>query len=144
MTHKILVRAQLVNTRIADCFAKLSDHAQFLQLSGIRCTLIKTGSPEPNGLGAIRRVRGLGLILTEEIIEFSAPKTYSYCIQSVSWFGVPLPIRHKAGSIRLRKLGADVEVVWESEFSAPSAWLERRLGQLFAGLFRRLLARASG
>ncbi len=142
MTHKILVRAQFANISTTDCFAKLSDHAGFLRLPGVRCALMKKGSPDPNGLGAIRCVRGLGLRLIEEIVEFKAPKRYRYRIQSIHWLGLPLPIQHKLGSINLLGQGTGVQVVWESEFSAPSAWLECRLGQLFAGLFGKLLARA--
>jgi hypothetical protein len=142
MTHKILVRAQFANISTTDCFAKLSDHAGFLRLPGVRCALMKKGSPDPNGLGAIRCVRGLGLRLTEEIVEFDAPMSYSYRIRSIHWLGFPLPIQHKLGSINLLGQGKGVEVVWESEFSARSAWLERKLGRLFAGLFMKLLTRA--
>ena len=144
MTHHILVRAQFAGLSKAECFAKLSHHVEFLRLPSVRCVLLKAGSADPNGLGAVRCVRALGLNLTEEIVDFAAPQYYSYRIRSIDWLGVPLPIRHRIGSISLRQRGRSVEVTWESEFSAPSAWLEHKLGRVFAALFRKLLARALG
>ena len=60
-------------------FAVLADHRGLADWSGAREVVLRQeGDPPPNGLGAIRVVRGAGLAIEEEITSFDPPKRIRY------------------------------------------------------------------
>ena len=120
-------------------FGLLSDHRGLAEWSGAKEVVLRQeGDPPPNGLGAIRVIRGAGLAIEEEITAFEPPKRMTYRIAG------GLPIRDHAGEIRVTPLeDGDAEVRWNVRFRP----LVPGTGALMAYLLRRgletLLARLS-
>lgn len=80
-----------------------------------RSTVERDGSPEPYGVGAIRRLARSGPPFREEIIEYERPTRYAYRMLS----GVP--VRDHIGTIQLRETSTGTEVDWhlQSTLTAP-------------------------
>lgn len=73
---------------------------------GLKITVIQPGAPEPNGVGAQRRIQAVpGMApLVEEIIAFEPEQRLSY--RGVS--GVPF--RNYVGNVALRSTGSGTEI----------------------------------
>lgn len=69
-------------------------------------TLDREGTPAPNGLGAIRRLRAVGPPFVEEIVEYERPTRYAYKMLSGA------PTRDHVGTIELREAGTGTEISW--------------------------------
>lgn len=61
-------------------FEFFADHEQFITLFGGRCTRIKQGEAEPNGLGSVRRIGPGPLAFEETIVAFERPRQIHYAI----------------------------------------------------------------
>ncbi|MDR3662606.1 MAG: SRPBCC family protein [Mycobacterium sp.] len=89
---------------IESVWTTLTDHEGMSTWGpGVTVTIDKPGSPEPNGLGAVRRITtpGPGPAMTEEVVTFEAPNLFGYAARS----GVPIP--GYQGEVRLTSV--DVE-----------------------------------
>lgn len=94
-------------------FAVLADHRGLADWSGAREVVLRQeGDPPPNGLGAIRVVRGAGLAIEEEITSFDPPKRIRYRIAG------GLPIRGHEAEIQLTPLEGESELRWQVRFRA--------------------------
>ena len=88
-------------------FGVLTDHRGLADWSGAREVVLRQdGDPPPNGLGAIRVIRGAGLAIEEEVSAFDPPMRMSYRISA------GLPIRDHQGEIRVAPLEGASEVRW--------------------------------
>ena len=67
--------------------------------------LVRDGAPERNGLGAIRRVKLLGLTLDEEVVRWDPPHRFDYVIIK------GLPVRH-LGKLELTEEGDETTLTW--------------------------------
>lgn len=77
-------------------FDLLTDHTGYKDISVMRISeLEKPGSPDPNGVGAIRRVGVIGPTQTEEVTEFVRPTRFAYALRS------GLPVRDHTGTVDL-------------------------------------------
>lgn len=77
-------------------FDRLTDHAAYKEMSAMRISVVeKPGSPDPNGLGAIRRVGLIGPTQTEEVTVFERPTRFVYALRS------GLPVRDHTGTVDL-------------------------------------------
>ena len=110
-------------------FEILADHARYDRFEGIRLAeVVKPGDPEPNGLGALRRIWIGPLRFEEEITAYEPPSRLDYLI--VDLRGVPF--RHEGGSIRLSPAdGGGTDAVWTSSFEIPIPVLGRALDGAF-------------
>jgi len=112
-------------------FAVLTDHEGYGRFRGVqKCELIRTGRPERNGLGALRRVHlGGSVILDEEIVAYDAPNRYEYLIRRAR----PLPIRHTLGRVEFESLDTTrTKVFWTSTFEFPLPIIGRPIGKRVA------------
>jgi len=110
-------------------FEILADHAGYDRFDGVsRSEVIESGDPEPNGLGAVRRI-WLGPLRFEEVITaYEPPTRLDYLIREIRG----LPFRHAGGSIRLAPDGAGTDAVWTSEFEVPIPVAGRAIDGAFA------------
>lgn len=117
-------------------FAVLTDHEGYGRFRGVqKCELIRTGRPERNGLGALRRVHlGGPAVLDEEIVAYDAPNGYEYLIRRAR----PLRIRHTLGRVELEALHANrTKVVWTSTFEFPLPVIGKPIGKRVAAQMTR-------
>jgi catechol 2,3-dioxygenase-like lactoylglutathione lyase family enzyme len=91
-------------------------------------SLVTEGSPERNGVGAVRRMCGLGAVLEEEVVAWYEGTGYDYRLRSGA------PIKDHCGSIRILPDGKHTLVQWRIEFrpmipgsGAITQWVLRKL-----------------
>ncbi|PAU76412.1 MxaD family protein [Halovibrio salipaludis] len=109
--HTIAVE-RTINAPIDQVFELLSDHANYKQFDGIRDSrLLKEGSEEPNGNGAVRRIDLGAVWFEEEISNFNRPTSMDYRILRSR-----PPIEHESGRIRLEETARGTKVTWTSVF----------------------------
>ncbi len=130
-----------------DVFAVLSDHEQFLRGPDIERSIVsQPGTPERNGLGAVREVFSGPFHFVEEVVRFEPPHRYDYRIRSVTMFGRPFPLEHELGWLELQDTAGLVRVDWFSRFRLAlpvvGKWAEPPLGRKLAGNFSKLLEQA--
>jgi uncharacterized protein YndB with AHSA1/START domain len=119
-------------------FEVLADHAHYDRFDGIRRSeLARAGSPEPNGVGAVRWVWIGPLRFAEEITAFEPPARIDYLITGVKG----LPFSHEGGSIRLEPDGTGTHAVWTSSFEIPIPLLGRPFDRIFSTQLERGFAR---
>jgi hypothetical protein len=118
---------------------KLSNHIGMSSWGpGISVTMDKAGSPDPNGVGAIRRIAspGPGPDIVEEVVTFEAPNLFGYKALS----GTPFP--GYAGEVRLTPAGSGTHINYTVSSTASFPLVKAPLAVICQVLLR-LLARAS-
>jgi uncharacterized protein YndB with AHSA1/START domain len=118
---------------------KLSDHVGMSQWGpGITVTMDKLGTPDPNGVGAVRRIASPGPSpdIVEEVVTFEAPHVLGYKALS----GNPFP--GYAGEVRLTPAGAGTHISYTVSTTASFPLVKAPLSVLCRVLLR-YLARAS-
>ena len=132
-----------IHAPIERVFEAVADHESFLRSEdGTRTSIARSGSPDPNGLGCLREVRGpRGVHFVEEITRFSRPFSFDYQIRKAS-----LPLRHHGGQVRLTARGDGTEVDWTSSFDITvplvGGALERLAAAILTATFTEMLLRA--
>lgn len=129
-----IVVEETLDAPVEHVFDRISDHAAYAEMFTFvtRSSLSREGSPDPNGLGAVRSI-GCGPIrFAEEITAFERPVRMDYLIKSVN-----APVEHQGGSIRLEPRGEATHVLWTSEFSATLALVGRPYEAVMAAVFAR-------
>lgn len=77
-------------------FEVLVDHRRYAEYTPLRgAVLEREGDPEPNGVGAIRKLSAVGPPLREEVLAYEAPRRFSYRLLS------GLPVRDHVGTVEL-------------------------------------------
>ena len=88
-------------------FEVLTDHAGYAKLTPLRKSeLERQGSPDPNGMGAIRKLTAVGPPMREEVIAFERPSRFSYTVLS------GLPVRDHVGTVELSEDGGKTKMVY--------------------------------
>lgn len=102
--------------------------------------LVKEGTLVRNGLGAVRQMRGLGVVLEEEVVAWLDHAGYDYRLRKGA------PIKDHFGSIRILPRGEATLVQWRIEFrplipgtGAITQWLLRKLVAFAMARLKRLL-----
>lgn len=83
----------------------------------------RPGSPEPDGLGAVRVVRSRGLAIEERVTAFKPPERLEYVVVGGA------PLRHHRGEVVLFPDPLGTAVRWRVEMAAllpGTGWLLRR------------------
>jgi uncharacterized protein YndB with AHSA1/START domain len=115
----------------------LVDHEGMSSWSpGVTVTLERPGVPEPGGVGAVRRVRGPGVTIREEVTDYELGKRLAYRALS----GIPL--RDYAGEVILADNGDHTGVTWILS-SATTFPVARFVLRFLAGMFLHAMLRAA-
>ena len=77
--------------------------------------LEREGVPEPDGVGAIRRLGRAGRVSREEVLEFEAPTHLAYTILS----GVP--VKNYRADVHLTPDGGGTLIAWRASFEPTRA-----------------------
>jgi len=126
---------------IESVWATLIDHEGMSTWGpGVTVALDKPGNPEPNGLGAVRRITtpGPGPALLEEVVTFQAPNLFGYAARA----GVPIP--GYQGEVRLTPEGEGTRIDYTLSSTTsfpPVKLLLAGLAQVLMRLFARAAAR---
>ena len=97
-------------------FDLLADHANYDRFRPIHGSeLVREGTPAPNGVGALRRIKVRPLTFEEEITAYERPTRLDYLIVKLN-----VPFHHDGGSITLAPEGEATRVDWRSSFSVPT------------------------
>lgn len=132
----IAIRAEIPAPR-SEVWKLLSDHRSMVDWAGAKEVVLRQeGHPPPNGLGAIRVVRGAGLAIEEEVLEFEPPRRLGYRINA----GLPLPVRDYRASVTLEPKGPGTTLVWQASFEPRIPGTGRLLGAIVRRLLQRLAA----
>jgi Polyketide cyclase / dehydrase and lipid transport len=118
---------------------KLTNHVGMSSWGpGITVTMDKPGTPDPNGVGAVRRISspGPGPDIVEEVVTFEAPNLFGYKALS----GTPFP--GYAGEVRLSPAGSGTHISYTISSTASFPLVKAPLAAICLVLLR-LLARAS-
>ena len=99
-----------------EVFDVLADHANYDRFRAIHGSeLIREGTPAPNGLGALRRIKVWPLTFEEEITAYDRPSRLDYLIVKLN-----VPFHHDGGKITLTPDGDATRVDWRSSYSVPT------------------------
>jgi Polyketide cyclase / dehydrase and lipid transport len=116
-----------------DVFELLSDHAGYVRFRGItKAKLVREGTEERNGVGALRALAVGPIRFEEEITAFDRPLRMDYVIRKVN-----APLEHEGGSIELSPAGSGTRVLWRSTFTFRTPIVGGLLGAIFAAIFKR-------
>jgi uncharacterized protein YndB with AHSA1/START domain len=124
-----------IHAPVERVFDAVSDHEGFLRSEdGTRTTLLRPGTTERNGLGALREVRvGRRVRYVEEITAFARPTSFSYqIIESRP------PLKHHGSQMRFTPRGEGTEIDWTGRFELTVPLVGRALGPIT----RRMLTAA--
>jgi uncharacterized protein YndB with AHSA1/START domain len=89
----------------------LTDHRAYARWAGVdESVLEREGSPDPNGVGAVRRVRKAIATIREEIVASEMPKSFSYTLTSGA------PVRDYLAVVTLTESGDSTLVRWTVRF----------------------------
>jgi uncharacterized protein YndB with AHSA1/START domain len=122
-------------------WAVLADARRWKEWTALRTSeLEREGSPDPDGVGALRLL-GAGPVRTrEEVVEFEPPHRLVYEMRS------GMPIRGYRAEVTLTSWGAGTEIAWRSRFEplipGTGALLRVLLGAIVGDLARRMARRA--
>lgn len=96
-----------INAPVETVFEVLTDHRGYANITPLRSsTLEREGSPDPNGVGAIRRLALAGPPIREEVTEFERPSLFGYKALS----GVPA--KEHSGTVRLSERSGGTILTW--------------------------------
>jgi uncharacterized protein YndB with AHSA1/START domain len=88
-------------------FDVLTDHRRYSELTPLRKSVLeREGEPDPNGVGAIRKLTAVGPPMREEVIAFDRPSRFSYTVLS------GLPVRDHVGTVSLEPAGEGTKVTY--------------------------------
>jgi len=107
-----------INKPIEQVFATLSDHANYSQFKAIDGSrLIKEGSTDKNGVGAIREIVAATGTLDEEIVRYEPPTEANKkaLIGYKIIYSKPLPYEHHLGEVSLTETDGKTNVHWVSK-----------------------------
>ncbi len=130
-----------INSSAESIYAILTDHAHldsFRELDD--SALLRPGVPDPNGLGAERRVvinmfGWLPVRFIEDITLAEAPREFHYLVSKASIMLGPLPLwaglKHYGGQVRLEATGDGCRATWTSTIEVRVPLLGDWLGRVF-------------
>ena len=122
-------------------WAVLADARRWKEWTPLRTSeLERQGSPDPDGVGALRRFGAGPLATREEVVEFEPPRRLVYEMRS------GLPIRGYRAEVTLTPWGGGTEIAWRSRFEPRIPGTGPLLRAFFQALLtdvaRRLARRA--
>jgi len=114
----------------------ITDHAGMSKWTPLECALIRPGTPEPNGLGAVRRLTGPGTTIEEEVVRWEPLHRFDYRLTKGA------PMRDHSGHVFLTPDGDGTRVQWTVSFRplipGTGPVLRTVLQRAFDGALRKL------
>jgi hypothetical protein len=101
----------------------------FLTRSGLE----HPGSPEPDGVGAVRRFSRYGFGSREEVLAWEPPYHLGYRILS------GFPVRNYRSDVRLETLGTGTRIDWSGSFDSRWPGTGRLLDAVLPAMMRRFV-----
>jgi uncharacterized protein YndB with AHSA1/START domain len=128
------VRLELeLDAPVEGVFEAMADHARYDRFRPIGSSeLIKEGTTDRNGVGAVRRLKAWPLRFDEEITAYERPSRLDYLIIDVNG-----PVEHDGGSIRFEPTASGTHVLWTSTFRITVPLVGGLLGAVFAWALKR-------
>jgi uncharacterized protein YndB with AHSA1/START domain len=124
---------RVVGAPIDRVFARLSDHEGYARFPGVRSArLLKVGTIEKNGVGAVREIASAFMSFDEEITGFDRPRRMDYRI-----IRSRPAIDHKGGSIELETVDGGTRVTWTSTLQVKTPVLANVLTKIAAAIGAR-------
>src|SRR4051812_12693874 len=116
-------------------YDKLADAAAWTQWTSMvhRSELVKMGTPDPLGAGAIRRMGQLGgrFWVDEEILEATRPSLQRYTVRG-------LPVTNYDGLVRIDEADGRTHIVWTAQFRPIIPGTGAVLGKLLGMAISRI------
>ncbi len=120
---------------VEEVFRRYTDHVGWSRWAGMgRVTLVREGSPDKNGVGAVRAFRAAPG-LHEEVTSFDPPHRLEYRIAKG---GFPITDHH--GEVRFTQEGTGTRVHWHASFRSKIPGLGWALERGVEVVFERILA----
>lgn len=117
---------RVIAAPIDEVFTFLTDSANYKHVPGVLSAILRTpGTPQPQGVGAIRVVTTPLLRLTEQVVTYEPPHLMRYNIVK----SIP-PLRHDGGSMTFTEVETGTHVRWQSRFEIDSPILSNLLALL--------------
>jgi len=102
--------------------------------------LEREGTPDRNGVSAIRKMRTGRYTVREEVTEFDAPRRFTYKLLS------GMPVRDYSATVTLEPRASGTRITWRNSYrpSIPltGPMLRRRLGKVIDDITHRLATRS--
>jgi hypothetical protein len=96
-----------ISAPIETVFDVLTDHRSYSRLTPLRSsTLERSGSPDANGVGAIRVLKLAGPPIREEVTQFERPTLFAYRMLSGA------PVKEHTCTVELSTRGGDTSLTW--------------------------------
>jgi hypothetical protein len=120
---------RVVGAPIDQVFDRLAEHERYGEFRGVRSArLLKPGTLEKNGVGAVRAIVSAIGSFEEEITRFDRPRRMDYQI-----IRSRPPLEHQGGSVELEATAGGTRVTWTSTIRVKSPVLARFLTKLATG-----------
>lgn len=124
----------------AEIWPALTEHGACGKWCTFDGRLVEAGAEEPNGLGAKRELKGLGMTFVEEVVEWEREHRYRYRLLRGA------PLRDHSGEIRLTPDHGGTRLRWSIAFRGripltgkPTAWVLQRLFKRDLCRFKQLI-----
>lgn len=125
---------KIIKAPIEAVFDAYTDHERLADLPMvISAKVVKPGTIERNGLGAVRVVNGGVLVLREEITGFERPHLMEYKIVESR-----PKSKHELGRVEFSEVPGGTKVVWTTVFSVPLPVVGSHADLAFALAFRTI------
>ena len=96
----------------AEIWPVITDHASMGDWMVFKGKLLQPGKVEPNGVGAIRELSGLGMKIVEEVTGWDFEKSYTYRLTGGA------PVKQHRGDITLIEENGGTRVRWSIQFKS--------------------------
>lgn len=122
-------------------WAVLADARRWKEWTPLRTSeLERQGSPDPDGIGALRRFGAGPVVTREEVVGFEPPRRLAYELRS------GIPVRGYRAEVILTPWGDGTEIAWHIRFEpripGTGPLLRAFLGSVITDIARRLARRA--
>lgn len=101
-----------INAPVAKVWDYIQDHRGYRNFPFVHeAVLLEKGKENQNGIGALRRISGLGLSFTERITGFNPPFRLDYSVVECT-----IPLIHHYGYVTLEENSGVTFVKWQTGF----------------------------
>jgi uncharacterized protein YndB with AHSA1/START domain len=116
-------------------WARYTDYVSWTRWAGLGTVrLDRPGSPDRNGVGAVRVIENPGLTVWEEVLSFEPPRRLTYHVLHGG-----LPMKDQLGEVVLEPVGQQTRILWRSRFRSRLYGMGPAYRTLVTYLFRRAL-----